>query len=1306
MYLKTLEIHGFKSFADKTMFEFHTGVTGIVGPNGCGKSNVVDAIRWVLGETSAKALRGGEMADVIFNGTDKRKPVNMAEVVLTLADCEQGLGVDYNEVALSRRVFRDGRSEYRINGTICRLKDIQDLLAGTGIGRAAYSVMEQGKIDMLISAKPEDRRMVFEEAAGITKFKSQKKEALRKLEYTEANLLRVQDIVAEVKRQMGSVQRQAQKARRFQGIHRDLRTLDLHLGHHHFTEYSAEKSEAENQIISLMTQLNEFHQSIHTKEAEVTETREAYRQVEGQISGLRAQAQELRSKVQSAESKIEFNTERADELEGRIRRNEEDAANNRDQLDRQRQEMAAADEQFSSIHDTIESRRYALEEHQVSHNAIIPERYRLETERRTLRETFRRIEGEVATEEARAQSLTQQMSADRERHETLQLDKQDAAAAREAAQVEYDHLHRQIEEQESVRAELEDRLREIGASITEMRKRRDSAAEELHDLERQLAQRKSRLEVLNQILEKGEGLEKGTQAVLAGLDSPDRVKAGVVGLVSSAIEVAHQYVSALEVALKDHLQAVLLNGSILAQEIITKLREGRLGKTTLAPCNLIPYCTTDVLPPLPQGGVAWALEKVKCQPEVQPLIDQLLGNVLIVEDLSTALHLKGEYPNLTFATLVGELLTSEGLLYGGASQEDSMSTLRRETEVRELRVQVESLEQRIDEKNQQIEDLLTRLEELGREEGNVRDQVQHARETLTVFQGKVAAVQRTLQQATAKLDSLEWEQNQIGGRLAEAEGRIQKHRDAAAQASEQLTQTQDRELELDVAIEAVARREAESTEMLNELKTALALEQNALQSAERQKAPLASRLTELESSITRYENECFIWKQRVEAARNESQRLSEDLEGSRVQLSQIESEGSECIERRNTAFERVTALESDLNSIRQRQSQLNDHRSRAEVQQTRIDLRLENLNAQVSERYQISLDSFEPDPHALLLAINEQRKGHLRSTKRKGGSSYRDLEDTSRDDLDDAADIPSISADNEAEAEASPESEGLATAEEDQDLEAAGAEFLDAAALEQGPDWSLVQEMVTDLRQRLDGMGSVNMEAIQEFEELEERHNFLDGQHNDLVKSKDELLQVIAKINETTKTMFSETFVAVRNNFRQNFKELFGAGAQADLMLSDENDPLECGIEIVAKPPGKKLSTISLLSGGERSMTAVALLFSIYMVKPSPFCVLDELDAPLDESNISRFLVMLDKFIERSQFIVVTHNKRTMNRADVIYGVTMQEFGVSKPVGVRMTHEKVSLEEGQPTVADTVSGKVKRRPKAAEAEAPEPVVAS
>ncbi|MEI6534494.1 MAG: chromosome segregation protein SMC, partial [Verrucomicrobiaceae bacterium] len=1178
MYLKTLEIHGFKSFADKTSFEFHEGVTGIVGPNGCGKSNVVDAIRWVLGETSAKALRGDEMADVIFNGTDKRKPVGMAEVTLTLADCEQGLHVDFNEVALCRRVFRDGRSEYRINGTICRLKDIQDLLAGTGIGRAAYSVMEQGKIDLLISAKPEDRRMVFEEAAGITKFKSQKKEALRKLEYTEANLLRVADIIAEVGRQIGSLQRQAQKAKRYQGLHKDLRVLDTHLGHHHFASFLAEKSETENQIKSLRIQCEELQQRIHTRESETSETREAYHQIEGRINTLRQQSQELHSRIQTAEGKTGFNKERIEELEGRIQRNQEDATSGREMVERQRQELAAADEQFAVIRAALETRQNALIEHQHAHNSIIPQRQQLDTSRRSLREAFRRIESEIATAEASAQTFSNQLGGDRLRHENLQHDRLAAAQQREASQVEFDVCQRQLHELESLRDELDQKLKNISSVIIEERLQRETSLEEMNELQRQLTQRRSRLEAHHHIMERGEGLEKGTQSVLLGLDDPERFKAGIHGIIASSIEVEPAFISAIEAALHDDLQAVLLTDASLATEIIDRLSRGKLGRAALAPQNFLNGESNTDRQFMPNGGIAWALDKIKAKPEVQPLMNRLLRDVLIVEDLETAIRLKTGHTSLCFVTLKGETLSAHGIIHGGAGKEETTSTLRRETESRTLREEVTVLEAAQMVKEEEIEDLRSRLEEHQREEANARDATQKNRESISQTHGKLSIVQRALQQAAAKLDSLEWEQGQIAQRLASAEAGIQKHRENAALSSQLLEETQRREQELEGEIEAVIRREAESTERLNELKTALALEQGALQNIERQKAPLADRLAELEGSISRYENEIFIWQQRVESAQKENERLSIDLNETRQQLAVVEQEGGDLTDQRNAAFEKVTVLENELNGLRQRHNELNDHRSRAEVQQTRVDLRLENLGTQIHERYQVSLEAFEPDPHALLLAINEQKKQRERNLKRKATLASRT------------------------------ESGDTEFASEFADENSITAEF-DASSLEEGPDWELAQEIVSELRQRLESMGPVNLDAIQEYEELEERHNFLQTQHTDLVKSKDDLLQVIAKINETTKTMFSETFTEVRKNFRETFKELFGQGSQADLMLTDETDPLDSGIEIIAKPPGKKLQTISLLSGGERSMTAVALLFSIYMVKPSPFCVLDEMDA-------------------------------------------------------------------------------------------------
>jgi chromosome segregation protein len=1252
MYLKTLLIHGFKSFADKTQLDFHKGVTGIVGPNGCGKSNVVDAIRWVLGETSAKALRGDEMADVIFNGTDKRKPVGMAEVVLTMADCEQSLGVDYNEVAIGRRVFRDGRSEYRINGTVCRLKDIHDLFAGTGVGRAAYSIMAQGQIDMLLSSKPEDRRTVFEEAAGITKFKSQKKEALRKLDYTEANLLRVADIVAEVKRQMGSLQRQAAKARRYQTLLEDTRTLDTHLAYKHFSDFSGEKSEAENHIRALSTQLDELQTRLRTAEEEASVTRESYHAIESGINQLRSQAQELRSQVQSAEGRIGFNRERAEELEGRIRQNEEQIESSQRLLESQRQELLLADEQVLSLRGNLETRQLAVNEHLAVHQGILPDRTRLDNDRRTAREALRQFEGQIASSEARIQSLTGQIATDRQRTDSLEHDRLQAAQARESSQSEFDLFQQQIEDLESTRNELDERLKTCAHQIVERRRQRDSLDTELNELERSVTQRRSRLEVLEALLQKGEGLAQGTQQVLKGLDNPDVYSTGVRGLLASAIDVEERFIPAIEAALADHLQSVLLTESELASNIIEVLTNKKLGKASLIARDLGALRIAPEPQLLPEGGVAWALDKVRAKPDAQGAIDRLLGNVLIAEDLHTALRIKRQLPDLTIATLRGDLITADGIIHGGATTEESVSTLRRESEVRSLRLELEGLVAQKEEKEEALLTLRAQLEDAQHEENAVRDQSQRTREAFSQIQGKLSVVQRALQQATTKLESIEWDAQQIQQRITAAESQIQQNREAAQLASNELEGTRIREAELELEMESFLRRELESSEKLNELRTALALEQSALYAIERQKAPMASRLHELEGAIQRLDNEINTWRSRNDASEYENARLAEQVAAQREAVESIDAALNEKLQDRAEAFEKVSQLETQLVALRQQTSGLSESRNRAEVQLTRVELRLENLVAQVHERYNFQIEAFEPDYHVLMMTIEDQKIARSRGQRKSASEETPEVSDS---------DTP----DSSSEPTDSPEPIVISNNDDDTD-----DENFTIPGEESQPDWDFVIEVVGELRQKLESIGPVNLDAIQEFEELEQRHNFLDTQHNDLVRSKEELLNVIAKINETTKTMFSETFAQVRENFQNNFKELFGEQGKADLELIDADDPLESGIEIIAKPPGKKLTTITLLSGGERSMTAVALLFSIYMVKPSPFCVLDELDAPLDESNISRFLKMLDKFIANSQFIIVTHNKRTMNRADVIYGVTMQEFGVSKPVGVRMTQDQ------------------------------------
>ena len=532
MYLKTLEIHGFKSFADKTVFEFATGVTGIVGPNGCGKSNVVDAIRWVLGETSAKALRGGEMADVIFNGTEKRKPLGMAEVTLTMGDCEEALKVDFNEVALTRRVYRDGRSEYRINGTICRLKDINDLLMDTGIGRTAYSIMAQGQIDQILSSKPEERRAVFEEAAGITKFKREKKEALRKLEFTEANLLRVSDVLAEQERRMNSLRRQVAKARRYQALAADTRVLDSHHGHKKFVELTAERDELTVSIRGLEVRDTELAMKLPAKEEAVTEARTAARIFEGQLAELRQRLNEHRNALNSASGRISFNEERKAELEARIRQNHEEIAETKEKLAKQEFEFTAASESLDQLSRIIAEKEIQLTEKEERTHGTRDERERIEAALRETRGEANRTQTVIASMQAKIESALSQLEGNRERARQLADEEQRLTLELDEFRAERSRIAEEVEATGSMLGELTEAFQNAERTFQHTRGDLDAARTAALETNKILAQRSARFDAVRQLVESGEGFEKGTQAVLKGLGKPDEFKPGISGVLA------------------------------------------------------------------------------------------------------------------------------------------------------------------------------------------------------------------------------------------------------------------------------------------------------------------------------------------------------------------------------------------------------------------------------------------------------------------------------------------------------------------------------------------------------------------------------------------------------------------------------------------------------------------------------------------------------------------------------------------------------------------------------------------------------
>ncbi|MEO6053328.1 MAG: chromosome segregation protein SMC [Chthoniobacterales bacterium] len=1227
MYLKSLEIIGFKSFASKTLLEFHRGVTAIVGPNGCGKSNVLDAMRWVLGEQSAKALRGGEMSDVIFSGTDSRTALGMAEVSLSFAECEKELGVEWHEVRVTRRIFRDGKSEYLLNKTPCRLKDIHQLFMDTGIGRTAYSIMEQGKIDLILSSRPEDRRAIFEEAAGITRYKSQKKEALRKLEYTEANLLRVSDIIKEVKRQIGSLQRQAAKARRYQGMMEDLRIFDTHLSHRNYQKLDEEKQKLSGEVCQI-DEAHTLHQNlIETQELEVAESRLQVGELDLKINEIRDNAQTCRNRIFSAESRVQTNGERTEEFGGMISRFREEIAASESKIQEQESQIQETDQLIQEILATLGAGEETLQAQNARVHSARDERG---TAERQIQETaaqissiessFFQLDQEIARGSAR-------MEAGETRLSVIQSELATATGYAEQLRLRLAETAAHLEAAQRTLITAQTEADEAQHLHEESQQTRQQADMDANTAARTIAEQESRLEVLRQLQEEGEGFGEGTQAILRGLDNPDFFKSAVQGVLADLIEVDPQYIPAVEAALGANLQTIIFKDTGIAESALLTLSAGKFGKASIAPRDWISSGQESQHSQLPEGALSWAKDYVKSAESVTSWVGRLLNNVLIASNLETAFVIKSAHPQYGIATLSGEFISSEGVIYGGKTGDVSSSALMR-------RAHIAGLERDLVVSRAQSEET-TRLRIVAAEALEAaqsraresRERSQNAQINLSTLGNEHSLLERQVVDAENRTQSFEAEMVQIRTSIAEAELRVREIGSRREETAMALSNARSSQMASQMQVEALREKERLATEELSELRLRVATDRQRQENLARQREPLAARMIELGEIIGQRQRDSESYDQRIQTLKAENLELESGISTWREEMGVIEEEGAAIVSKRSEMVAAAEGLEVTLRNSRRQITELQEQKGRLEVRTSQLGMRLESLVENIQRRYQIQLSEFQPDSYALVCALRDQKQKAKAAEAAEGES----------------AELP-IATESTEEAEAP---------EENRDE----------------IPWARIETLVSELTGKLDSMGPVNLEAIQEYDELEERHQFLEQQNTDLINSKAELLEVISRINKTTRELFADTFEKVRVNFQEMFTELFGGG-RANLMLQDESDPLESGIEIIAKPPGKQLQSVTLLSGGERTMTAVALLFAIYMVKPSPFCVLDEMDAPLDESNINRFVKILDRFVDQSQFVVITHSKRTIARADMLYGVTMEEHGVSKLVSVRFNKKE------------------------------------
>jgi chromosome segregation protein len=1182
MYFKQLEMNGFKSFADRTILRMEPGVTAIVGPNGCGKSNILDALRWVLGEQRAKELRGAHMQDVVFNGSENRHALGMAEVSVTFDNADSALPVDFAEVQITRRVYRSGESEYLMNKAPCRLKDIHELFMDTGIGTQAYSMVGQGKMDLILSSKPEDRRYLFEEAAGIIKYKNRKRLAMRRLESAEQNLLRLGDIIAEVQRQMRSLKRQVNAAIRYRELSEQLRDIEIRAAWFEYVRLTTEITELRKNFAASGNRYEELSAQISKLEArqeevglnrlEVERVRLARQQgvheIDTEMEKIEREIALQRQQIAYADEKREQALADRTSLEERAATLSEQISGTGERADGIRNELAASEEQLdrkNAEHAELAGRVSEADEQLEAIRKQAAERM---TDRARTQSAIETLADNISGIDAQLERVYEEQRSVSGRREELLAALETDRAVQSAKQSELSDAERRREELQAARERHTGSLQELDEQWRTQREQKSSID--------------ARLNSLRELRDNYEGFAVGVRAIMKA--SGKGMLKDIVGPVGDLLSSDKEYEKAIEAALGGNINNIVSENADAAKDAIGFLKQHNAGRVTFLPLDTIRGGLRDDGSSLKEqkGVIGAAIDFVRFEPRLRSAVEYLMYSTVIVETLDDAIRItrtRTSHPRLV--TLDGEVVSSAGAVTGGRTRNDSRGLLGRSAEIAEL-------EQRASETEIRIGAIASEREQLSKTMSEVAGELTALDGRLTGLRKEVSDVGVAVARASAELDNLVQAGHALDERRNEQSARreqLEAQRREALQRADTI-QSDD---------EILQQHMAEAQEAAAHARQALSACTSELADLRIQKASLAQRIEEVERDRQREDREraeaLSQAERRTELVREleEQKKTLENEIALHIERSKALSETKEeatrkAVEAQNQLQELLDegdAIDKDLKQNREEARAVQSDVHRLELQLRHNEDRVEFFQERIASEYQVSLASL--------------------NAKKVGTDEY---DDETRNSL------------------------------------------------------------VEELRQRIQRMGEVNLMAIEEYEALEQRNAFLETQSQDLHQAREALMGVIERSDKKIREMFIETFKSISDNFSNFFRRLFNGG-QARVYLLDEDDPLESGIEIEARPPGKKPTSISLLSGGESAMTAVALLFSIFKAKPSPFCVLDEVDAPLDDANIGRFLSLLEEFTESSQFVVITHNKQTMSRADALYGVTQQERGVSQLVSVK-----------------------------------------
>ncbi|PAU94083.1 chromosome segregation protein SMC [Aliifodinibius salipaludis] len=1167
MYISELELQGFKSFAYKTNVSFDKGITAIVGPNGCGKSNIVDAMRWVLGEQRPTLLRSSSMSNVIFNGTAKKNALGMAEVYLTFINNKGLLPTEYNEVTIGRRLYRSGESEYLINGTTCRLKDITDLFMDTGMSSDAYSVIELKMVEEILNDKNNDRRRLFEEAAGVTRYKEKRKKTFRKLDETQADLQRVEDILVEVRKKTNSLEKQAEKAQKAKKYKKELEHLDKALNKHEYSKIKEELEPLEERIDNADKEKKEIIAKAEKLEEEAEEARKALNEKEKQQSEAQRRVSQLNSKIRDTETTLEITQEKISNEENVIEQYTNDIEQSEKDLEDLREAFESSKKKLATFDDDLEKAETNLTESKERYSEIQQQYNKEQEELNQLEKDFSQANqdlNDLQTKRIKIESRLENTEGDlvriREEIEDLEDEITNFRGEKKLAK-------EKLEQAIKARDQQQEKLQSAREQREDLSEKKNTLKDQIRSHQSKLDSVQSEIELLQDIANSNEAFPSSVQFLLENYGG----QFNQLDVVSNLLSTDEKHAVALEAVLADALNYVVVDTLDDARKAATLLKENDKGRATFIPLDQLSDSYQTVSDSL--------ANQVKTESKFSALKELLLGNVRVfdsVENAYSSLKDNGQ----TGVTLDGEVITNTQFLKSGSKSKNAGIRVGLKDKIDKLEDKAGSISSKIQSSEEELEEVQQQYEaidlnELEQELKEKEQQVRKIENNINSFEHKIEIYQKN---------------------IGELENRRESLIDNEDSSQQQLDDLQPKQKALQQKLKDLHEQQEEKKETLQELDEERSIAQSRYNDAQLKHQDLKNKVENHERDIKRAQEGIKNLKKRLKIRSEKTEEAKERITKYRSTIDQLEDELSTLKEKKQEADKqleqaeeasgkqrgRINEIEKDLKEVRRRKEVNMELVHHLAMSKEKYEMQIENLSDHIWETYGVLMDQIDKE-------------------------------------------LPEDTEPDEA------------------------------------------KERISWLRQRLNKIGEVNPLAIEEYEEEKERLDFYEEQVGDLHQAAEELQETINEINKTAVERFNKTFEKIRVNFQKVFHTLFNEDDYCDLVIDEEaEDPLDASIEIKANPKGKRPSTINQLSGGEKTLTAIALLFAIYLVKPSPFCVLDEVDAPLDDANIERFADMIRNFSEETQFIIITHNKKTMSKAEMMYGVTMPETGISRLVGVKL----------------------------------------